>query len=136
MKIQSVMIKNFRSLKDVSIIFDSVTTLIGPNGTGKSTVLRALDWFFNGTKVNELTGKDCFFGLQDENIEVRVTFSGLTGNDHNMLEKYAPAEATTFTAWKVHHPDGTEILSANLKNISAFCRNTQETCSWRKKGCI
>ena len=133
MKIQSVMIKNFRSLKDVSIIFDSVTTLIGPNGTGKSTVLRALDWFFNGTKVNELTEKDYFFGLQDENIEVRVTFSGLTGNDHNMLEKYAPAEATTFTAWKVHHPDGTEILSANLKTYPPFVEIRKKPAAGEKR---
>jgi ABC-type cobalamin/Fe3+-siderophores transport system ATPase subunit len=26
-----------------------MTTFIGPNGVGKSTVLRALDWFFNGS---------------------------------------------------------------------------------------
>lgn len=60
MKNQSVGIKNFRSLKDFNIVFDSVTTLIGPNGTGKSTVLRALDWFFNGSKGCELTDKDCY----------------------------------------------------------------------------
>ncbi|MDC7715593.1 AAA family ATPase [Vogesella sp. LYT5W] len=48
MKIQSARIKNFRTLKDMTIPFDSVTTFIGPNGAGKSTVLRALDWFFNG----------------------------------------------------------------------------------------
>jgi predicted ATP-dependent endonuclease of OLD family len=57
MKIQSVRIKNFRALKDVTIPFDSVTTFIGPNGAGKSTVLRALDWFFNG-KPGSLTGRN------------------------------------------------------------------------------
>jgi predicted ATP-dependent endonuclease of OLD family len=61
MKIQSVRIKNFRALKDVTIPFDSVTTFIGPNGAGKSTVLHALDWFFNG-KPGSLTEKDCSFG--------------------------------------------------------------------------
>ena len=45
MKIQIVRVKNFRTLKDVTIPFDSVTTFIGPNGAGKLTVLRALDWF-------------------------------------------------------------------------------------------
>ena len=48
MRIQSVRIKNFCTLKDVKIPFDSVTTFIGPNGAGKSTVLRALDWYFKG----------------------------------------------------------------------------------------
>jgi len=58
MKIKSVQIKNFRTLKNVIIPFESVTTFIGPNGAGKSTVLRALDWYFNG-KPGSLTEKDC-----------------------------------------------------------------------------
>ncbi|EJH0985119.1 AAA family ATPase, partial [Escherichia coli] len=36
MKIHSVRIKNFRTLTDINIPFDSVTTFIGPNGAGKS----------------------------------------------------------------------------------------------------
>ena len=119
MKIQSVRIKNFRTLKDVMIPFDSVTTFIGPNGTGKSTVLRALDWYFNG-KSGSLTEKDCSFGATDEDIEVQVTFAELTEKDRNELGKYAPAGATTFTAWKRRGPDGTESLSANSKSYAPF----------------
>lgn len=119
MKIQSVRIKNFRTLKDVTIPFDSVTTFIGPNGTGKSTVLRALDWFFNG-KPGSLTEKDCSFGATDEDIEVQVTFAELTEKDREELGKYAPAGVTTFTAWKRRGPDGTESLSANSKSYSLF----------------
>lgn len=84
MKIQSVRIRNFRTLKDVTIPFDSVTTFIGPNGAGKSTVLRALDWFFNG-KPGSLTEKDCSFGATDEDIEVQVTFADLTEKDREAL---------------------------------------------------
>lgn len=119
MKIQSVRIKNFRALKDVTIPFDSVTTLIGPNGTGKSTVLRALDWFFNG-KPNSLTNKDCFFGVADEDIEVQVTFTDLTEKDRIELGKYAPAGVMTFTAWKRRSQDGAEVLSANSKSYAPF----------------
>ena len=119
MKIQSVRIKNFRTLKDVTIPFDSVTTFIGPNGAGKSTVLRALDWFFNG-KPGSLTEKDCSFGATDEDIEVQVTFADLSEKDRNELGKYAPAGVTTFTAWKRRGPDGTESLSANSKSFAPF----------------
>jgi putative ATP-dependent endonuclease of OLD family len=119
MKIQSVRIKNFRTLKDVLIPFDSVTTFIGPNGAGKSTVLRALDWYFNG-KLGLLTEKDCSFGANDEDIEVQVTFAELTEKDRNELGKYAPAGVTTFTAWKRRSPDGTESLSANSKSYATF----------------
>ena len=119
MKIQSIRIKNFRTLKDVTIPFDSVTTFIGPNGAGKSTVLRALDWFFNG-KPGSLTEKDCCFAAIDEDIEVQVTFADLTENDRNALGKYAPAGVTTFTAWKRRGPDGNETISANSKSYAPF----------------
>lgn len=119
MKIQSVRIKNFRALQDVTIPFDSVTTFIGPNGAGKSTVLRALDWFFNG-KPGSLTEKDCSFGAADEEIEVQVTFSDLSEKDREALGKYAPDGATTFTAWRQRSPDGTDRLSANAKGFPAF----------------
>jgi len=119
MKIQSVRIKNFRALKDVTIPFDSVTTFIGPNGAGKSTVLRALDWFFNG-KPGSLTEKDCSFGAIEQDIEVQVTFYDLTEKDREALGKYAPEGAVTFTAWKCRSPDGVEVLSANAKGFAAF----------------
>ena len=119
MKIQSVRIRNFRTLKDVTIPFDSVTTFIGPNGAGKSTVLRALDWFFNG-KPGLLTEKDCSFGATDEDIEVQVTFADLTEKDREALGKYAPEGVVTFTAWKRRSPDGADVLSANAKGFPAF----------------
>lgn len=119
MKIKSVRIKNFRALKDVTIPFDSVTTFIGPNGTGKSTVLRALDWFFNG-KPGSLTEKDCSFGATDEEIEVQVTFSDLSEKDREALGKYSPNGVVTFTAWKHRSPDGSDVLSANAKGFPDF----------------
>lgn len=103
MKIESVQIKNFRTLKDVTIPFDSVTTFIGPNGAGKSTVLHALDWYFNG-KPALLTENDCSFGATDEGIEVGVTFTDLTPKDREALGKYAPNGVSSFTAWKRRSP--------------------------------
>lgn len=120
MRIKSVRIRNFRSLKDVEIAFDSVTTLIGPNGVGKSTVLRALDWFFNSGRGGELSDRDCSFGAIDQEIEVRVTFSYVTPKDREALGKYAPTDAETFTAWKTHKVDGTEALSANSRSYPPF----------------
>ena len=119
MKIQSVRIKNFRTLKDVTIPFDSVTTFIGPNGAGKSTVLQALDWYFNG-KPGSLTEKDCSFGATDEDIEVQVTFDDLTDKDRDALGKYAPDGVATFTGWRRWSPDGSDVLSANAKGFPDF----------------
>lgn len=119
MKIQSVCIKNFRTLKNVTIPFDSVTTFIGPNGVGKSTVLRALDWYFNG-KPSSLTDQDCSFGATDEDIEVQITFNDLTDKDREALGKYAPDGVSTFTAWRSRSPSGADVLSANAKSFPDF----------------
>lgn len=119
MKIQSVRIKNFRTLKDVTIPFDSVTTFIGPNGTGKPTVLRALDWYFNG-KPCSLTEKDCAFGATDEDIEVQITFDDLSDKDLDALGKYAPEGVDTFTAWRRRSSDGSDVVSANAKSFPDF----------------
>jgi predicted ATP-dependent endonuclease of OLD family len=132
MKIQSVRIQNFRTLKDVTIPFDSVTTFIGPNGAGKSTVLRALDWFFNG-KPGSLTEKDCSFGAVDQDIQVQVTFAGLTEKDREALGKYTPEGAPTFTAWKKLAPSGAEMLSANAKSFPDFNPIKAATTATAKK---
>ena len=45
-------LKNFRCYKDeVSIDFNDITTLIGKNDIGKSTILEALEIFFNNDIV-------------------------------------------------------------------------------------
>lgn len=119
MKIQSVRIRNFRALQDVTIDFDAVTTFIGPNGAGKSTVLRALDWYFNG-RAGALTERDGYFGAMHDDIEVQVTFGDLTDKDRDALGKYAPPGAPVFTAWKRRGADGNESLSANAKSYARF----------------
>ena len=51
MKISQVYLENFRGYKNKTIInFDDLTTLIGKNDAGKSTILEALEIFFNGKK--------------------------------------------------------------------------------------
>jgi DNA repair ATPase RecN len=40
-------IKNFQKHHSLSIEFDNVTTIIGTNGAGKSSIIRALDFVFN-----------------------------------------------------------------------------------------
>lgn len=53
MKLDSVKIKNFRSYKDeIEIKINDLTAFVGKNDIGKSTVLEALDIFFNDGKGN------------------------------------------------------------------------------------
>ena len=47
MYVNRIKIKNFRSLVDVEIFPTNYTVFVGPNDSGKSNVLRALNLFFN-----------------------------------------------------------------------------------------
>ena len=48
MKLQKLILKNFRAFKDETVIdFNNLTVFVGQNDVGKSTILEALDIFFN-----------------------------------------------------------------------------------------
>ena len=51
-RINSVRIKNYRSLKDVTVDFSDLTILIGLNGSGKSNVLDALAFVADALNYN------------------------------------------------------------------------------------
>lgn len=50
MPIESIRVKNFRSLREVAFDAKALTVFVGCNDEGKSNLLRALDLFFNGDR--------------------------------------------------------------------------------------
>lgn len=91
MRIFAVTIRNYRSLKDVTLQLDEYGAFIGANGSGKSSVLYALDWFFNGTPLAEIDVHGCKEGGVLEpgsTVEVSVTFTDLTEKDRERLQEY------------------------------------------------
>ena len=60
MKIKSLVIENFRGYRDKTVInFENLTAIVGRNDIGKSTILEALDIFFNdGKGLTKLTKDD------------------------------------------------------------------------------
>ena len=51
MKLKSVHIENFRCYKDITVEFDALTTIVGKNDIGKSSILEALEIFFNNDTI-------------------------------------------------------------------------------------
>ena len=83
MKIVTVRIQNFRGFKDETIEFNDYTCFVGHNGSGKSTVLAALNVFFrqykdSRTDLSRLTVDDFHHKNVDEPIQITVTFTGLS----------------------------------------------------------
>ena len=60
MKLQRLTLTNFRGyLGETTIDFDDLTAFVGKNDVGKSTILEALDVFFNDSKaINKLEKQD------------------------------------------------------------------------------
>lgn len=76
MQLERARIKNFRSLRDIEVSFDAHTALIGGNGAGKSSILKAIEKFYSTSKTCDA---DDYFGRdQSQPIEIELTFHQLS----------------------------------------------------------
>lgn len=75
MNIASISIKNFRGIDELhKLSCGQINSYVGKNDSGKSTILKALDAFFN----KKMTPKDIFQGINDgENVEISIQFEPL-----------------------------------------------------------
>lgn len=93
MKMASLRVLNFRCCKEVEIKIQSMHALVGANNAGKSTILRALDFFFNPAagKISEES-----FWCTDTTLEIRVEvhFVDLTPEEKETMRGYLKADST------------------------------------------
>lgn len=103
MKIQSVEIKNLRSIKHLNIDLHDFTAIVGDNGVGKSTILFALNIFFRETRTTSTSATS--LSLEDfhrkdstEPIEISVVFSDITDVESLALKDYVRSNLLKVTA--------------------------------------
>jgi len=92
-RIESLRIENFRGFADVEIPLDNYTCFVGRNGSGKSTVLHALNVFFRqnkdvSTDLSRLSTDDFHHKRTDRPIRITVTFSDLSPEAESDLKDY------------------------------------------------
>lgn len=93
MRIQEIHVENFRCLKSVSLSCDLLTALVGANGSGKSSFLRALEIFFNpNAKYEE---EDFYNRDTSQSIRIRVTFCDLGEAEQKQFSAYIDGETLT-----------------------------------------
>lgn len=76
MRISHVRIKNYRSIKQLDLKPGGITALVGPNNSGKTNILNALN-FLLGDRFPMITGLDDknFFGKsRDHGLLIQVWF--------------------------------------------------------------
>lgn len=97
MKIEKITLENFRAYKDkVTIGFKNLNLFVGKNDTGKSTILEALDIFFNETDANiKIATNDRNINNNSGEIIISIAFSDFpekldidAGNKTNLKDEY------------------------------------------------
>lgn len=97
MVIQSVRVQNFRSILDETLCCDQLTALVGANGSGKSSFLRAIELFY--APDPKVTPDDFYAEDTSHPIQISVTFAELSQAALQRFAKYA--ENTTLTVVRV-----------------------------------
>ena len=86
MLIENVQVKNFRSIFSESLPCDSLTALVGRNGSGRSSFLSALELFYNPTA--RVTSEDFYDEDVSQDIEIVVTYSSLDAEAKGLFSPY------------------------------------------------
>jgi len=137
MKIKSVRIRNFRSIEEQTVNFDDYTCLVGANGSGKSTVLHALNVFFHesgipGLDPNYLCEEDFHNKNTDDPVEIVVTFDELSDEAKEQLSHYVRHDQLIVSAVARFNPDtGTAEVKQfgrrlGIKDFAPFFRSEKE----------
>lgn len=98
MKLEKIILKNFRTYKEsFEINFNNFTAIIGKNDIGKSSILEALDIFFNESAkgYTKIDKSDLNIDAEDSIIEISCTFSDFpeeidldAGNKTSLKKEY------------------------------------------------
>lgn len=121
MKIESVRIENFRAFRDETIPLRDYVCLVGQNGSGKSTVLHALNVFFrqsrdSQTDIAHLREDDFHHKNTDAPIRITVTFTGLDAAASADLKDYVRQGRLVISAEATYDP---KTETAELRQVGS-----------------
>ncbi len=164
MKISQVKISNFRGYnEETSIDFNNLTVFVGKNDVGKSTILEALDVFFNESKGTIKLDKEDINkqGLANGNSDIRITVvfedlpAGLvidSTNETTLEAEYLlncegelevvktyPNAGKEKVAVRANHPSNSacaDLLLKKQKDLQAVIKKESIACEDEKKNAV
>ena len=122
MRLKALKLRNFRGFRgNVTITFDDLTTLIGRNDVGKSSVLDALAIFFD-SKLVKLASSDLCVRAEDGEVRIGCVFTDFpesivldTNAETSLAEEYllnAAGDLEIHRVWKITDTRKIETLVA------------------------
>ena len=85
MQIQKIRIQNLRAIKDLTVTIGNLAAFVGSNGSGKSTILRALKIFFDGEKIDR---NDHYNRDVRKKASITITFGNIPSSVKQHFSKY------------------------------------------------
>jgi len=164
MRIKTIKLKNFRSYKDeVCVELDNLNVFVGKNDVGKSTVLEALDIFFNeGKAVAKIEKEDVnkqALSAGEKDIVICVVFAELPAkilidatNETTLESEYLlnadrcleivktyPNAGKEKVVVRANHPTNPNCADLHLKKqkeLQAIVKSESITCADEKKNAV
>lgn len=102
MRIKKLRVRNFRLIEELSVDLDQQTALLGGNGCGKSTVLRAMDKFFG--QQSNLEADDYFGRDLTRSVEIELTFQDFSDSERQLFASRIHRDQMSVT--RVFDPTG------------------------------
>ncbi len=137
MQIEKVEIKNFRSIRKEEIGFDLLTTFIGRNGVGKSTVLHAIEFFYTinaKIDIEDFHAKDT-----SQPISVAITYSGLSNAEAKEFASYiADSRLTVKKMASIENGEvsqkyyGTSLQIPQFADVLSHSKKSEQTTAWKE----
>jgi len=93
MIVKTVHVQNFRSILDEKIDCDNLTVLVGRNGTGKSSFLRAMEMFYE--PAASVSPEDFYSEDTSKEIGIALTFTDLSGEEKTRFAPYIDGDGLT-----------------------------------------
>ncbi|QIB54946.1 ATP-binding protein [Blautia producta] len=164
MKIKSMKLQNFRSYKSETVIeLGDLTAFVGKNDIGKSSVLEALDIFFNDSKGSIKIDKDDInktaYNADDKEIIISLIFEELpskvvidasnettleneylinTNGELEIIKRY-PNAGTAKTYIRAYHPTNPDCSGLMLKkdtDLRKIIEKNEIPCSDKTRNAV
>lgn len=120
MRLKSIHVRGYRSLRDVQVPLARLTSFIGPNGSGKSSVLNALRLFFDDSSVIDQLDFWCGSdGTVAEQLSVEVRFGEVSVDEEAIFGPYLDASNELVVERRFEEP-GRGMYVAQRRAVPAF----------------